>query len=111
MPLPASAGWDPDEPGSGRDLERSLREHGQLTPLLWCRFSEAIEVVDGFKRLRAARQLGWAELRVEIREADRAEAKLLVFQSHRTEGRRMRRPGKTDVAGGVSSTPVRGNPA
>jgi ParB/RepB/Spo0J family partition protein len=71
---------------SGRDLERSLREHGQLTPLLCCRVSEAIEVVDGFKRLRAARQLGWAELRVEIREADRAEAKLLVFQSHRTEG-------------------------
>jgi ParB/RepB/Spo0J family partition protein len=70
----------------GRELARSLREHGQLTPLLCCRVCAAIEVVDGFKRLRAARDLGWTELRVEIRDADRAEAKLLVFQSHRAEG-------------------------
>jgi ParB/RepB/Spo0J family partition protein len=71
---------------SGADLARSLREHGQLTPLLCCRVGEAIEVVDGFKRLRTARQLGWTQLRVEIREADRAEAKLLMFLSHRAEG-------------------------
>ena len=45
-----------------------------------------IEVVDGFKRVRAARQPGWAQLRVELREADRAEAKLLMFWSHRAEG-------------------------
>jgi len=71
---------------AGRELARSLRDHGQLTPLLCCRVSEAIEVVDGFKRLRAARELGWTQLRVEIRDADRAEAKLLVFQSHRAQG-------------------------
>lgn len=70
----------------GGDLAKSLREHGQLTPLLCCRVAEAIEVVDGFKRLRAARQIGWTHLRVEIREADRTQAKLLMFWSHRAEG-------------------------
>lgn len=68
-----------------RELAASLREHGQLTPLLCCRITDAVEVVDGFKRLRAARELGWTQVRVEIRTADRAEAKLLVFQSHRSE--------------------------
>lgn len=72
--------------GVARELAKSLRDHGQLTPLLCCRVAEVVEVVDGFKRLRAARELGWTELRVEIRDADRAEAKLLVFRSHRAEG-------------------------
>jgi len=70
----------------GRELATSLREHGQLTPLLCCRTGDRVEVVDGFKRLRAARELGWTQVRVEVRAADRAEAKLLVFQSHRSEG-------------------------
>lgn len=72
--------------GVARELAKSLRDHGQLTPLLCCRIGEVVEVIDGFKRLRAARELGWTELRVEIRDADRTEAKLLVFRSHRAEG-------------------------
>ncbi len=81
----------------GRELSRAdlcrqvlvvprVSERNQLTPLLCCRVAEVIEVVDGFKRVRAARQPGWAQLRVELREADRAEAKLLMFWSHRAEG-------------------------
>lgn len=41
------------------EMARSLRRHGQLSPVLCYRDADgALEVVDGFRRLRVARQSG-----------------------------------------------------
>lgn len=63
---------------SVRQMRESLVRHGQLMALAAYRPQEAqdaLEVVDGFKRLRAARELGWALLRVRVLSVNVAEAK------------------------------------
>lgn len=58
-------------------VQRSLGRHGQLCAVTaWRDADEALEVVDGFKRLRAARALGWTRLRVRVLDADAADATL-----------------------------------
>ena len=51
------------EPQAERAMLHSMEKYGQLTPVAVCRIdSGEQELLDGFKRLRAARQLGLAEL-------------------------------------------------
>lgn len=51
------------EPQSERAMLHSMEKYGQLTPVAVCRIgTDEHELLDGFKRLRAARQLGLAEL-------------------------------------------------
>jgi len=64
------------------EMERQLRRHGQLMPVMAYRAGDDIEVVDGFKRLCAARQLGWGSLRTQLTELDGVGATLLVWQSN-----------------------------
>lgn len=71
---------------AGRAMQRSLSERGQLTPLLCYRTASSLEVFDGFKRLRAARALGWPSLRVERVATDAAEAKLSLWQVNEGHG-------------------------
>jgi ParB-like chromosome segregation protein Spo0J len=64
-----------------RGMRESLVRHGQLMALAAYRPREgagAIEIVDGFKRLRAARELGWVVLRVRVLPVDVAEAKAAI---------------------------------
>jgi ParB/RepB/Spo0J family partition protein len=66
-----------------REMRESLVRHGQLMALAVYRPHEGngtrtLEVVDGFKRLRAARELGWARLRVRVLAVDVAEAKAAI---------------------------------
>ena len=70
-----------------RAMRWSLAERGQLTPVL-CFATEAgaLEVFDGFKRLRAARQLGWPSLRIERIATDGLEAKLSLWEAHAGRG-------------------------
>lgn len=63
-------------------LERSLRRHGQLEPIIAFVAGEWLEVIDGFKRLDVARQLGWPRLRVRVCELELVEAKLLLPELH-----------------------------
>jgi ParB-like chromosome segregation protein Spo0J len=50
-----------------RPMQQSLKRHGQLCALATYRSDDgALEVIDGFKRLRAARELGWREVRVRV---------------------------------------------
>lgn len=50
-----------------QQMRSSLERHGQLSPLsVYAAEGEALEVVDGFKRLRAAHALGWREVRVRV---------------------------------------------
>ena len=71
---------------AGRAMQRSLSERGQLTPLLCYRTESSLEVFDGFKRLRAARALGWPSLRVDRIATDAAEAKLSLWQVNEGHG-------------------------
>jgi ParB-like chromosome segregation protein Spo0J len=69
--------------GSVRGMRESLVRHGQLMALAAYRprgdaDPGALEVVDGFKRLRAARELGWVLLRVRILPLDGAAAKAAI---------------------------------
>jgi hypothetical protein len=47
-------------------MERSLRLYGQMAPVILGRVEDAYEMVDGFKRLRAARKLGLETLCARI---------------------------------------------
>jgi ParB/RepB/Spo0J family partition protein len=64
--------------GAMREL---LKRHGQLMPLCAYAATEApptFEIVDGFKRLRGARELGWKTLRVRVLRIAGAEAKAAI---------------------------------
>ena len=66
-------------------LEQSLLGQGRLTPLLGFR-GELIEVIDGFKRLLAARRLGWSSLSVRMLEGSAADAKVAIAQANARSG-------------------------
>ena len=57
-------------------IRRSLLRHGQLEAVVAHVDGDALEVVDGFKRLLAARKLGWKTLRTRVLAIDALEAKL-----------------------------------
>ena len=69
-----------------REMERSLLQHGQLTPVLACRQSQGWLVIDGFKRLRSARALSWSHLWVQPWEGDGVQAKFLLWQCNQNHG-------------------------
>jgi ParB/RepB/Spo0J family partition protein len=70
-----------DEDGE-RDMVRSLRRHGQITPLVVCRHEETLEVLDGFKRVAGALMLGQANLRCQVLAADERQAKVALLTLH-----------------------------
>ena len=45
-------------PEAERAMAKSLERYGQLSPVVVCRRGERYELIDGFKRLGAARQSG-----------------------------------------------------
>jgi ParB/RepB/Spo0J family partition protein len=70
-----------DEAGE-RDMVQSLRRHGQITPLVVCRREETLEVLDGFKRVVAAMELGLVNLRCQVLAADERQAKVALLTLH-----------------------------
>jgi ParB/RepB/Spo0J family partition protein len=58
------------QPAQIERMKRSLTMHGQLTPLVVAARPEEVEVVDGFKRLAAAKGLGWTTLLVVVKPLD-----------------------------------------
>jgi ParB-like chromosome segregation protein Spo0J len=64
------------DPAAVRAVQGSLERHGQLVALVAFRAPEgALEVIDGFKRLRAAKELRLPGLLVRELELDPAQAK------------------------------------
>src|SRR5262249_50095976 len=62
-----------------RRMRQSLSRHGQLSALAtYATETGELEVVDGFKRLRAARELGLGELRVHVVARSAVNAKVAV---------------------------------
>lgn len=63
-------------------MRRSLEQHGQLCALTLFVEPGGLEIVDGFKRVRAARALGWSTLLAYVDEVGAIEAKLRIRELH-----------------------------
>jgi len=67
-------------------VRHSLERYGQLTALTLFGETDQLEILDGFKRVRAARALGWTSLLARIDDVDAIEAKLRVAELHDGRG-------------------------
>lgn len=75
-------------PDAERAMARSLERYGQLSPLVVCRREQRFELIDGFKRLGAARGLPHIEhLSARLLEADERTAKAAIYGLNRAGGR------------------------
>lgn len=72
----------PDPEGEAA-MARSLARYGQLAPLVVWLPEETPEVLDGFKRLAAARRLHWASLTARRLAADARTAKAALYGLNR----------------------------
>lgn len=71
-------------PAAERAMLSSLQKYGQLSPLVVCRLAAGEqELLDGFKRLRAARQLGLKDLSVRSLEMSLRASKAAMLQLNR----------------------------
>ena len=70
-------------------VRRSLERHGQMCALTLFTTGddgEALEILDGFKRVRAARALGWSTLLARIDDVGVIDAKLRLCELHEHRG-------------------------
>ncbi|HUS33655.1 MAG TPA: ParB N-terminal domain-containing protein [Kofleriaceae bacterium] len=68
-------------------IRRSLERHGQLTPIVAFADGDHLETLDGFKRLRAARALGWSTVAITIADVvDGVAAKVQLAELHQRRG-------------------------
>lgn len=65
-------------------MSRSMKDQGQLTPVVALRGQDRWLMVDGFKRYRAARKLRWACLNTAVTTASRKKAKAMVYLLNRS---------------------------
>src|SRR3974377_1112624 len=75
------------DPDAEAAMAGSFQRYGTLTPVVVCLRAEAHEVLDGFKRLAAARALGLKTLSTRLMEADERMAKAAIHGLNQT-GRR-----------------------
>lgn len=73
-------------PEAQQQMQLSLARLGQLTPVQVYRSGTGLELFDGFKRVRAARQLSWPKLRAEVHALDAAGAKVRLFRCNTGSG-------------------------
>jgi hypothetical protein len=66
------------DPAAEAAMARSLRQYGQLSPLTACWRDGQMQLLDGFKRLMAARA-SWPTLSVRLLEIDERTAKAAIF--------------------------------
>ncbi len=75
------------DPTSLARVQQSLVRHGQLSAVaVFVPEGDRVEIVDGFKRLRAARALGWPELRARVIAIDSVAAKIAIDTLHERSG-------------------------
>lgn len=74
------------EPAALATTRQSLEQHGQLTALTLFAPTSGLEIIDGFKRVRAARALGWTTLLAQVDPVDPVSAKLRLPALHGGRG-------------------------
>jgi len=67
-------------------MRRSLEEQGQLSALVLFSLTGELEIIDGFKRVRAARALGWPTLAAHVVSVGTIDAKLRLRELHEGRG-------------------------
>ena len=67
-------------------MRRSLTRHGQLSPLSVFADGAQLELIDGFKRVHAARALGLPTLRARVADVGSVDAKVLLVALHDRRG-------------------------
>lgn len=67
-------------PAAQQQMQLSLSKLGQLTAVQVFRANSELQIIDGFKRVRAARELCWPTVRVEVQPLDSAGAKIRLWQ-------------------------------
>jgi ParB/RepB/Spo0J family partition protein len=72
------------DPDAEAAMAASFQRYGQLTPVVVCLREETHEVIDGFKRLAAARTLGLKTLSIRLMEADERMAKAAIHGLNQT---------------------------
>jgi len=65
-------------------LERSMKVHGQLQPVIARLHEGGIQLIDGFKRLYAAETLLMDSLECRLFEVDESQAKIMLLSYNRT---------------------------
>jgi ParB-like chromosome segregation protein Spo0J len=75
------------DPVAEEAMARSLRQYGQLTPVVVCLREGQPELLDGFKRRAAAALLPWPTLSARLITADEAQAKAAIYGLNRTGSR------------------------
>ena len=73
-------------PEAQLQMRKSLSKLGQLTPVQVYREGGKLELIDGFKRLHAARAMSWSSLRAEVQRVDAAGAKVRLWQCNAGAG-------------------------
>jgi ParB-like nuclease domain len=73
------------DPAAEEVMARSLQRYGQIAPVVVCLHDGSAEVIDGFKRLAAARLLlpRWATLCVRLLPVDERAAKAAIYALNR----------------------------
>jgi ParB-like chromosome segregation protein Spo0J len=75
-------------PEAERAMARSLERYGQLSPVVVCQRQDRYELIDGFKRLGAARTVApMSHLSARLMEADERTAKAAIYGLNRAGGR------------------------
>jgi len=65
-------------------IERSMKVHGQLQPVIARKYEGGIQLIDGFKRLYAAEILLMESLECRLFEVDDFQAKIMLLSYNRT---------------------------
>src|SRR6476469_4349498 len=69
-------------------MAKSLERYGQLSPVVVCRRNDRYELIDGFKRLGAARRLAQIDhLSARLMEEDERTVKAAIYGLNRAGGR------------------------
>lgn len=66
-------------PAAEKAMERSMQTYGQLTPVIIGQVNGGYEMVDGFKRLRAGRRLGYPGLQARLMPGGRRAMKAAII--------------------------------
>lgn len=67
-------------------VRRSLDQYGQLAAVTLFAERDELQIIDGFKRVRAARALGWSTLLARVDEVGAVDAKLRLRELHDRRG-------------------------
>lgn len=74
------------DPSALAAVRSSLEQHGQLSAVTLFIEQDGLEILDGFKRVRAARALGWPMMLARIDDVDIVDAKLRLCELHDRRG-------------------------